>query len=87
MESKMIIEKLLTLLEAHYNDGIYREIDLGFEIKNAEDLNVYKLTLKGERDKGTPLYSGSLTTMIVKESYCNNIMVYAEVLYSTAMED
>jgi hypothetical protein len=77
-----IIENLLMILSHIYSDGVLHEADLFTQIHNLEDVSIYKLVTKGDRDKGTPFHSGSLTTHIVKEDYCEGELVYASIIHT-----
>jgi len=75
-----IIKKLMGLLDSAFNDDVYRDMDLFTAINSAENHSVYRLIMKGERDKGTPFYCGSTDTHLVKEDYLDGELVYATII-------
>ena len=80
LENEIIIEKLLNILDQTYNDGVFKEIPLILESRN-DEIIIISLCIRGERDKNTPFYCGSMMTYVVKEYYFNNEVVWAKILH------
>jgi hypothetical protein len=84
-EYEIIIEKLLDIIDDTYKDGILKEIPLLIKHKD-DDITIFSLVIKGERDKGTPFYQGSSFTHIAKEYIQDNETVYAEMVAQTSKQ-
>lgn len=79
---KDIIKALIALVEDYNQDGIAKERILGvFSTRNKNETVIIKLTTKGEANKNTPFYFGSLSTCIIAEYWTENEMVWADMLY------
>jgi len=76
----LLLEKVLTILSNTYRDGVYKDMIIHTEITDLHRLSLYRLCVKGEKDKGTPFYCGSVRTHIVREDYFDGKVVFAEIL-------
>ena len=83
---KKIICKLLDLVSAYQKDGILKEAIIDTRVNKNNEIVITKLMTKGDVNKGTPFYSGNMSTMIVDEYYIDGDVVYAEILYSENKE-
>lgn len=85
---KSIIKALLALVEDYNKDNIAKERILGvFPASNGNESVVIKITTKGESNKGTPFYFGTMSTCIIAE-YWNGIdLVWADMLYRTSDQE
>jgi hypothetical protein len=75
-----IIEALLTVIDQQFAESGYKDMMLFPEIRNENDVNVYTLIVRGERDKDNVFYSGSDSTHISEENYCGGELVYASII-------
>ena len=80
-KDKRIIEKLLEIISGYNTDGVAKDCELIVEATGSYEVQIYRLMVKGEKDKGTPFYSGSTETMITREDFHDGELVHANVLY------
>lgn len=83
---KLIIMRLLELIDSLDNNERLKEIDLATEVHARGEVSMYKLCTRGSRDKGTPFYFASMVTHIVREDWCEGKLVYAQMIYSLPTE-
>ncbi len=76
---KILINRLLSIIDRYNTDNVFKEIILFTEIQN-DTIVIYSLITKGERDIGTRFYSGSECTHICKEYWHNGNVIFADMI-------
>lgn len=77
----IIIKNLLGIISGYNTDGVSKEMVLCVEDHHPGDVSVWRIVTKGEAHSGTPFFSSSAHTMIVREDYSNGVLVYASSMY------
>jgi len=81
-KEKIIIQGLLALIDSYDKNEIAKEQILGvITTPNEGETVIIKINTKGEVNKETPFYFGSIYTNITEEYWKDNEVLWANMLY------